>query len=155
MAKGLKKKLKLKDNETDKISKTDIKSNKLTHIKFNFSFITTNKSFCFENPDFVDKHKISLMNRIFELSSCEFINIMNYPKNKGIEFIERNNFNKNVSYKQEFDKVDFRSKESVKKFAVIRLYPNNNPLPTRIIGKLINNIFYVMFIDLNHEMYNG
>jgi hypothetical protein len=147
-------KLKLKSSSYDKISKEDIKSFRPTHIKFNFSFLTTNNDFSFENPDFNEKHKAALLDRIYMLSREELVKILNYKKNIGLEFIEEDSFKRKVSYHEQFDKIEFR-KSGTDKFAVFRLYPNNNPIPARVIGKLVKNIFYVMFIDLNHELYDG
>ncbi|PEJ57378.1 hypothetical protein CN692_13270 [Bacillus sp. AFS002410] len=149
------KELKLKPKKGKGISiKDELESFKPTHIKFNLSFVTSNNEFSFSNTSFEDHHKVKLMDRIFELSTEEYVVIANRPKNIAFEFIDSSSFIRDVSYNKIFDKAEFR-KKSNDKFAVFRLYPNNNPLPTRIIGKIVNKIFYVMYIDLNHKMYKG
>lgn len=40
-----------------------------------------------------------------------------------------------------------------KKFHIMRLYPNNNPTPSRIIGKIVHNVFYIFFIDIKGNLY--
>lgn len=98
--------------------------------------------------------KNSIRRMVF-LSERELVLVLNYPKNKGFETINKDDFKrKDVKYDEKFDLVEYRRKESSGKYFIFRLYTNNNPKPARIIGKLINNVFYVMYIDLEHEMYN-
>ena len=33
-------------------------------------------------------------------------------------------------------------------------YKKNNPTPGRIIGKLVNKVFYIFYIDVKGTMYN-
>ena len=40
------------------------------------------------------------------------------------------------------------------KYAIFRLYTNNNPIVARIIGKLIRNVFYIFFIDIGGKLYS-
>lgn len=150
-----KKPLKIKDKESNRIHKDEIKKNKPTHIKFNYSFLTSNNSLCYNNTNFVEGHKLQLLQRVIELSDKELIHILAYKKNIGLEFIEKKDFILDVKYNQKFDDVEYRKKESNGKYAVFRLYTNNKPLPSRIVGKMINNVFYIMYIDLNHELYKG
>lgn len=153
--KDVREKLKLRSgSKKETISKEDISSFKPSHMKFNFSFMTTNNTFSFNNHEFSNEHKAQLIQRIFELSSEDYIVIAGRNKKIGIEFIDKTNLKRPVEYGKKFDESDFRKKAN-EKFAVFRLYSNNNPIPARIIGKMVNKIFYVMFIDLNHEIYNG
>lgn len=50
---------------------------------------------------------------------------------------------------------EFLRRSAGDKYAVFRIYPNNNPIPSIVIGKIIHEIFYIMYIDLNHDMYDG
>lgn len=146
------KKIKTKDKDT--LSRSDISNSKPTHIKFNFSFITSNNNYCFENDEFDDNHKLTLISRMISLSKENLTTIYAYPKNIGIEMLPKSRL-REVSFNPRFNDAEYRKKEADGKFAVFRLYSNNNPLPSRIIGKLINNVFYILYIDLKHQMYDG
>lgn len=128
------KKQKLKE----KIENTSLE---LTHIKFNFSFIT----YC---DNFDNEHKIQFVNRLFDLSKESYLVVSNWPKEIGFETVPLN-IKKEIhpSFINENRKFDG-------KYTVIRLYTNNNPLPSRIIGKMINKIFYIFFIDIKGELYD-
>ena len=39
------------------------------------------------------------------------------------------------------------------KFHIMRLYPNNNPFPSRVIGKIVHNVFYIFYIDIKGKLY--
>ncbi|WP_340032481.1 hypothetical protein NSQ20_11480 [Paenibacillus sp. FSL K6-1122] len=145
---------KIKNNDKDTLSRSDITNSKPTHIKFNFSFITANNEFCFENGEFNDAHKLKLLERILTLSQETLVTVLNYKKNIGIEFIPKEQC-REVGYNPRFTDAEHRKKEVDGKYAVFRIYQNNNPLPSRAIGKLINNVFYILFIDLNHKMYKS
>lgn len=154
-SKDLRKKPKLRSgSKKDTISKEEIASFRPTHMKFNFSFLTTNNTFSFENSDFSSQHQAQLLQRIFELSKEEYIVVQGWNKKIGVEFVDNSSLKRPVAYGNKFDESEFRRKAS-DKFAVFRLYKNNNPIPARIIGKMVNKIFYVMYIDLNHELYDG
>ncbi len=111
-----------------------------THLKFNFSFITYEK-------DFNDKEKLQLLKRIRDLSKGSYLVVANYPKEIGFENIK-------VDIKKEIDPnfcAGHRTFDG--KYTIIRLYPNNNSVKGRIIGKLINKVFYIFFIDVNGVLY--
>lgn len=144
----------IKSPKLNPINSRDITAFKPTHIKFNFSFLTTNKSYSFENPKFTSDYKAQLLTRIIELSAEDYILISGRKKSIGLEFLPETSFAKKISYNNEFQNSEFRKKSS-DKFAVFRIYTNNNPIPARVIGKVVNNIFYVFFIDLDHSMYSG
>lgn len=148
-------KLKVREQDKQKISRSDFLNNKPTHLKFNLSFITPNNRYCFDNQDFTAEHKLQLLERIYFLSRDDLVRTLAYPKNIGLEFIGRTSFRRYAAYNARFDDAEFRKKEGDSKYSVFRIYPNNTPLPARIIGKLINNVFYIMYIDLRHEMYEG
>lgn len=77
--------------------------------------------------------------------------MMNWNRKIGIE-VERVSINKQIS-PSFFDGNSHRNFDSGK-FAIFRLYPNDNPILGRVIGCLINKIFYVFFIDIGGKLYN-
>ena len=87
-----------------------------------------------------------------ELSSSPYNVIMNRGKKISFEHSEiaRLNIKKEIpeAFKQRFD-----SKRYNNKWAIIRIYPNNNPIIARVIGVLINKIFYIFFIDIGGKLY--
>ena len=115
-----------------------------THLKFNFSFITYDENFD-------DEYQIQFLKRIRELSSVPYLEMMNWNRKIGIE-VERVSINKQIS-PSFFDGNSHRNFDSGK-FAIFRLYPNDNPILGRVIGCLINKIFYVFFIDIGGKLYN-
>ncbi len=115
-----------------------------THIKFNFSFITYEKNFSKE-------YQIQFLNRIRELSKVPYLEMMQWSKAKGLE-IEKININKEIS--TDFFNESSHREFNDKKYAIFRLYPNDNPIEARIIGRLINKIFYIFFIDIGGNLYH-
>jgi hypothetical protein len=141
-----------KSSSSTKISKDEITRIKPTHLKFNFSFITSNNTFCFTNDEF-GNHKLSFLERIYELSQDDLVKVYLLSKNRGLETIEK--IKRPITWNSKFEDAEFRKKEDNGKYTVFSVYPNNNPLPIRIFGKIIRNVYYIMFIDLKHELYDG
>lgn len=106
------------------------------YVKFNFTYFTAPKGF-------IGKYKAQMLDRMITLSSEPFVTIMNFPKNIGFEF-EFLDIHKEIpeQFKARFDL------NQCEKFAIMRLYPNNNPVVGRIVGIIVHNIFYVMFLFL-------
>lgn len=115
-----------------------------THIKFNFSFITYEKNF-------TEEYQVQLLKRIRELSKVSYLEMMSWGKEKGIE-IEKIQISKKIS--DEFFKGNSHRNFDDKKYAIFRLYTNNNPIVARVIGKIIKNVFYIFFIDIGGKLYN-
>ena len=113
-----------------------------THIKFNFSFITY-------EDDFTDEHKLQLLKRMRELSSVPYIELQSWRKNIGLEF-ERVKIKKDIAEEFFAGHSDFIDG----KYAIFRLYPNDNPICARVIGKVIRNVFYIFYIDIGGNLYN-
>lgn len=112
-----------------------------THLKFNFSFISYDKNI-------TKTIKSDLYDRIQELSAEPYLVVANYDKKIGFEF-ENLKITKKLPqkiYDNETRKID-------EKYAIFRLYPNNNPSVVRIIGKFVDKIFYIIFIDVNGKLY--
>lgn len=112
------------------------------YIKFNLSYAKSDKNF-------EAKYKAQLLDRMIFLSSELYISVLNWDKSIGLEF-EEIKMNKNIPKKFE-DR--FRSKEYNNKLAIIRLYPNNNPICARIVGAIIKNVFYIFYIDTKNKLY--
>lgn len=124
----------------NKISKSCTNCFKSNHVVFNFAYITYNEGF-------YDEDKKVFVDRILELSSVTYLELMAWPKQKGFEEI-RIKINKEIPKLFIEEIQDFDGK-----YSIMRLYKNNNPTPGRIIGKLINKVFYVFYIDVKGELY--
>ena len=131
-----------------KIKKQNVRIEKIcTHcfqpqyFKFNFSFINYEE-------ELEDADKIQLYDRLKQISSEPYIIVSNWNKNIGFENVK-------VNIKKEINPDFFDGNRNFDgKFTILRLYPNNNPTPGRIIGKLINKVFYIFFIDTKGRLYN-
>jgi len=132
------KKIKNKGNLSNKICNNCYNP---THLKFNFSFITYEENF-------TQEYQIQLVKRIRELSSVPYLEMASWGKEKGIE-IENININKKISSMFYQGHRNFDDK----KYAIFRLYTNNNPIVARVIGRLINKVFYIFFIDVGGKLY--
>ena len=111
------------------------------YIKFNFSFITYGEKI-------EDKEKVQIYNRIKELSSEPYLIVSSWDKKRGFENVK-------VEIKKQIKPEFFGGHRYFDgNYTIIRLYPNNNPTPGRIIGKMINKIFYIFYIDVKGELYN-
>ena len=110
------------------------------YLKFNFSFINYEE-------DLEDKDKIQLYERIKHISSEPYLVVSNWDKKIGFE-------NVNIDISKKINPKFFDgNRQFDEKYTIIRLYPNNNPTKGRIIGKIINKIFYIFFIDAKGKLY--
>ena len=114
-----------------------------THLKFNFSFITYEE-------DFVDEYKLQFIKRIRELSSVTYLEMASWDKKKGIE-IEKIDIKKQIS-PLFFEGNSHRNFDNGK-YAIFRLYKKDEPILARVIGCLINKVFYIFFIDIGGKLY--
>lgn len=114
-----------------------------THLKFNFSFITY-------EDNFNSEHQLQLLKRIRELSGVPYLEMASWDKKIGIE-IEKISIKKSIS--EDFFKGNSHRTFDDEKYAIFRLYTNNNPIVARVIGKLIRNVFYIFFIDIGGNLY--
>lgn len=133
-----------------KISRDEITSYAPTHIKFNFSFICDNKEFCIEQLD--KKYIADTFIRIVKMSQCSYVELMNMRKNIGLESIPDHQIPKANVLKKKLEVAD-KDKHCSDKFFVFRIYPNNNPLPARVLGKMNNKVFYILGFTLDHSAY--
>ena len=91
---------------------------KSNHIVFNLAYIT----YC---DDFEDKEKATLIDRMRELSSVTYLELMRWDKYKGIEE-ERTKIKKEIPARFNSDIEEFDGK-----YTIIRLYKNNYPTPRK------------------------
>lgn len=133
MSKGIK-------NKNQKIEKICTNCFQPTFVKFNFSFISY-------EDNMNDKEKAQLYDRIREISQVPYLIVSSWDRTKGFE-TERLNISKQID-PSFFD----GNREFDGKYTVFRLYKNNDPTPGRIIGKMINKVFYIFFIDVKGKLY--
>lgn len=128
------------------------------YITFNFSFITENSDYNLFCPKCSDAHKHHLLERLRSLSTKDIVSLTaKTSKNWGLEKINLSDFGKNDKIKSLKIHSSFlnskRNELAGDSYWIFRLCPNNNPFPSRIIGKMIDNVFYIFYIDYNHELY--
>ena len=131
----------IKDKSKEKIKSCTNCFNPV-YLKFNFTYITYD--------DYLDKEHINkLWQRMRELSKEKYTVISGRGKEVGFECIPVK-ISKKIP--AEFSER-FPTEAITGKFNVMRLYTNNNPLPSRIIGKLVRNVFYIFYIDIKGKLY--
>lgn len=113
---------------------------KTNNIVFNFAYITY-----IDNFDQYAKQVFT--ERLIEVSNVNYLELMRWDKYKGFEE-ERLKISKEIPIKFTNEIMPFDGK-----YSVMRLYKNNNPTPGRIIGKLVNKVFYIFYIDTKGELY--
>lgn len=135
------------------------KRNEPVYISFNFSFISENSSYNLTCNNCTADHKHHLIEQLLSLSSKDIVSLTARTNKKhGLEKLDL----KDLSHKDKLKKLQLHknfanSQRNVlagTSFWIFRMCPNNNPYPSRIIGKMIDNVFYVLFIDYNHELYS-
>lgn len=114
------------------------------YVKFNFSYI------CYDDG-FTKEHQLQFLERMRELSRDTYLVVANQGKNRGFEFlsVEKLQIRKQIpsAFLERFGtKFDG-------KLAIVRLYPNNNPTKGRIIGAMMNKIFYIFYVDCAGTLY--
>lgn len=131
--------------EKGKIQKICTNCFRPQYLKFNFSYIEYEEKFN-------DEYQLQFLMRIRELSRDTYNVIMNRPKNQGFEFVEISDIGirKQIPYKF---KERFSTKDYNNKYAIMRIYTNNNPIVARVIGVIIKNVYYIFFIDIGGILY--
>lgn len=159
MSKNLKFKGSQPKNAEKKITNIALRNaQQKVYISFNWSFITTNNSYNLKSSEFTTEHSHLLVKRLFELSEKDVVSITaNYSKKIGLEKLPKSKLSnkeklKNLEIHKSFND-SVRKELAGEDFWVFRLCPNNNPYESRIVGKMIDDVFYVMFIDYRHELY--
>lgn len=132
-----------------KLSKTvKIKKHHVDRFAFNFSFITKNSKYNLDsNSKTINKKvRLKLLDRITQLSQDDRVVILNRDKREGLEKIPENKVR--LSIHPDFKKSK-RYDECDDDFWVFRLSDLG-----RVIGKVNENIFYIMSIDASFDQYN-
>ena len=130
-------------NQNKKISIKECTSCfKSNNIIFNFAYIVY-------DDDLDDNAKRTLIDRLREVSSVNYLELTRWPREKGFEEVKVN-ISKEIprNFLNEIGAFDG-------KYSIMRLYKNNEPTPGRIIEKLINKIFYIYYIDVKGNLYNN
>ena len=116
------------------------------YLKFNFSYIVYDENF-------TNEHQVKFWERIRELSEPTYNVIMNRNKKISFEFPDMNQLKIEKKIPEQF-LLRFESKKYNNKWAIMRIYPNNNPIIARVIGVIVNKIFYIFFIDIGGNLYD-
>ena len=131
---------KIKSN-TPKIKVACTNCFKSNHIVFNFAYI----SYC---EDFNKDDKRALVDRMMEISKVTYLELRRWDKYKGVEEII-------IDIKKEIPSGFINDIEPFDgKYSILRLYKNNYPTPARVIGKIVNKVFYIFYIDIKGKLYN-
>ena len=99
------------------------------------------------------EHKLKFFERIRELSNATYNVIMNRDKRISFEFPNMDELKIEKKIPEKF-KERFENKRYSNKWAIMRIYPNNNPIMARAIGVIINKVFYIFFIDIGGRLYD-
>lgn len=110
---------------------------------FNFSFITNKKEYDISHRE--PRVKKKLLEKLEFLSSNDMVAIMALPREKGIEIMAEND----VKISPHTDFIGSgRADKSQDGYYIFRL----NKLG-RVVGKVIENIFYITAIDTKFDLY--
>lgn len=138
-------KLQPRADKQNKNSKIDLETREMIYdrLSFNFSFITKKRQYGLDNLE--PKVYKKFVNIMQGLSGQNIVSVLNLQKENGFEFID--------SLKHEIVHTDFvstgRFDKCVKGYCVFRLAKLG-----RVIGKLHNNMFYVIAVDTQFELYD-
>ena len=116
-------------------------------LKFNFSYVVYESNFSTNQ-----QYEAQLLRRMRKLSEDVYTVVKGRGKENAFEFLSPKElgFKKNIpkSFTERFPESKYNGK-----LAIMRLYPNDNPILARIIGVVIKNVFYIMFIDIGGKLY--
>ena len=116
------------------------------YFKFNFTYM--------ENIEHIEaQYKVQMLSRMIELSKSSFLSVSGFSKNIGFETedISKLRFKKDIPH---LFATRFSAKDYKNKLTIVRLYTNDNPILGRIIGVLINKVFYILFVDIGGKSYS-
>ncbi|NUG38701.1 hypothetical protein GYT97_02265 [Lactobacillus mellis] len=147
MSINFKEKNKNKDAKNSNISWLDkLRQSSDLRVVWNLSFISQNKKYNLNNPNVNHKKMIT---KLEEISKHSLVAFANLPRSSGVEFLDPNRVQgklANMNCPPSFGKL--REAAAVNKWFSIRFSDCS-----RIIGKRIDNTFYVFWIDPNHDLY--
>ena len=129
-----------------KIEKPCIECFKPQYFKFNLTYM--------ENINDIDNiYKLQLLKRMIDLSSETYTVVAIRKKNIGFETedIDKLGITRTIppAFAERFSKRDYNNK-----LTIVRLYTNDNPILGRIIGVIMNKVFYILFIDIGGKLYS-
>ncbi|WP_338753021.1 hypothetical protein [Leuconostoc mesenteroides] len=123
-------------------------------LSFNFSFLTNNNDYNLNSSVFTGEIAKTLFNRISYLSQHDVMSATAKGKKLGLELV------KNFGGRDKIGSLKIHEKFGSERttlcndgYWIFRLCPNNNPYESRVLGKIIDHTFYIMFIDCNHVLY--
>ncbi|KRM03820.1 hypothetical protein [Lentilactobacillus farraginis] len=114
-------------------------------LTFNFSFLTHDKKYNFNNLGFNKNVKSVFLNALLRLSSDDLVAVYGYPKETGLEKIAESEIHFSLS--TEFIESN-RDKDCLDGFWVFRMNKKG-----RVIGKIQDKTFYIMCIDTSFSTY--
>lgn len=125
--------------------KASIKKHHVSRLAFNFSFLTQEKDYSLKSRKISKDVKLKLLERISSLSEEDKVLIMNRPKEQGLEPLPEEVVNLHIN--SDFKKSG-RYDECDEYYWVFRLSKKG-----RVIGKINENIFYILAIDPKFKLY--
>ncbi|BDR59346.1 hypothetical protein [Xylocopilactobacillus apicola] len=140
--------IKVQKNETQIHWVEELRQANDLRISWNFSFLFSESKYNFENNEL--DHR-ALVKKLVDINKRTLVGFLNLPAASGVEFLDPRKIKGKLANKpvpQEFLKK--REDHAGKSFFSIRLSQKS-----RIIGKRIDNTFYIFGVDLNHELYKG
>lgn len=129
----------------NKKKKVKVKNYESSKMAYNFSFVSQRKDYSISSCG--NKTKLKLLEVIEKHSQFDKVYLLNLDKATGLETLPANVVKPNVH--PDFVKSG-RDDYSSDKFFVFRIGNNKE----RVIGKIIDNIFYVLFVDEKGKAYN-
>jgi len=115
---------------------------------FNLSFLTRDKKYNLEQTKTINKQvRLKLLERMYQLSQQDIVGVMNLRKEQGLEQIPETQTS--VSINPEFKASKRYDECNGDDFWVFRLGKHG-----RVLGKINNNIFYILSIDATFDQYD-
>ncbi|MCT3341652.1 hypothetical protein EFP49_02305 [Lactobacillus johnsonii] len=118
-----------------------------SRLAFNFSFLTNATQYNLKknNKNVNNKIRLKLLEKIATLSEEDKVLILNRPKDQGLELLPEEQVKLRIN--QEF-KDSGRYEECDDNYWVFRLSKKG-----RVIGKISDNIFYILAVDPKFDLY--
>ena len=115
------------------------------YLKVNFSYASHIGSQLSNN------YKEQIYDRLLFLSKDTFLTLSGMDKKLSFEYVPQKDLGMRREIPAPF--IERFPALSKGKIAIIRLYPNDNPILGRLIGMVIKNIFYVFYVDIGGVAY--
>lgn len=125
--------------------KAPIKKHHVSRLAFNFSFLTQEKDYNLKSKKLSKDIRLKLLERISSLSEDDKVLVMNRPKEQGLESLPEESINLHIN--SNF-KDSGRYDECDEHYWVFRLSKKG-----RVIGKISDNIFYILAVDPKFDLY--